>query len=81
MAGKRIYDTDPSKSLSPLSGAQSANNDKLVIFDVDANETKRIDRSQLGLAIAGDLGGASGSFTTVDGKTVTVVAGLITSIV
>lgn len=55
MAGKRIYDTDPTKSLAPLSGAQSANDDKLVIFDVDANETKRIDRSQLAAGLVGDL--------------------------
>lgn len=75
MAGKRIPDLDP------LSGAASANDDKFVVYDVDAGVTKRMDRSQVGVAIAGDLGGASGSFTTVDGKTVTVVAGLITSIV
>jgi hypothetical protein len=31
--------------------------------------------------MAGDLGGANGSFTTTDGKTVPVVGGLITSIV
>lgn len=81
MAGKRIYDTDPTKSLAPLSAAQSANDDKFVVFDTSVSETKRMDRSQVALAIAGDLGGASGSFTTVDGKTVTVVGGLITSIV
>lgn len=75
MAGTRI------PNLDPLSGAASANDDKFVVFDVSDNETKRMDRSQVGLAIAGDLGGASGSFTTVDGKTVTVVAGLITAIV
>ena len=75
MAGKRIPDLDP------LSGAASANDDKFVVFDTSAGESKRIDRSQLGLAIAGDLGGTNGSFTTVDGKTVTVIGGLITSIV
>jgi hypothetical protein len=75
MAAKRIPD------LTAIAGASTANNDNLVIFDTDANETKRILRSQLALALAGDLGGASGSFTTVDGKTVTVSAGLITSIV
>lgn len=75
MAGKRILDLDP------LSGAASANDDKFVVFDASEGVTKRMDRSQVGAAIAGDLGGASGSFTTVDGKTVTVVAGLITSIV
>jgi hypothetical protein len=75
MPAKRIPD------LNPIAGASTANDDNLVIFDTDANETKRILRSQLALALAGDLGGASGSFTTVDGKTVTVSAGLITSIV
>lgn len=74
MPGQRIPD------LTAIAGANTANNDSLVIFDADANTTKRILRSQLGLAIAGDLGGASGSFTTTDGKTVTVVGGLITSI-
>lgn len=74
MPAKRIPD------LTAISGASTANDDNLVIFDTDANETKRILRSQLGLALAGDLGGASGSFTTVDGKTVTVVGGLITGI-
>lgn len=75
MPGKRIT------ALTALSGAASANNDDLVIFDADADETKRISRSQLALGMAGDLGGANGSFTTTDGKTVTVVGGLITSIV
>ena len=74
MPAKRI------PQLTAISGASTANDDNLVIFDTDANETKRILRSQLGLALAGDLGGASGSFTTVDGKTVTVVGGLITGI-
>ena len=49
MAGKRIPDLDP------LSGAASANNDKLVIFDADASTTKRIDRSQLAAGLVGDL--------------------------
>lgn len=49
MAGKRIPDLDP------LSGAASANNDKLVIFDVDADTSKRIDRSQLAAGLVGDL--------------------------
>jgi len=75
MPGKRIKDLDP------LSGAGSANDDDVVIFDSDADTTKRISRSQLALGMAGDLGGANGSFTTTDGKTVTVVGGLITNIV
>lgn len=75
MPGKRISE------LTALSGAGSANNDDLVIYDADAGTTKRISRSQLALGLAGDLGGASGSFTTADAKTVTVVGGLITSIV
>ena len=75
MPGSRITD------LTALSGAASANNDDLLIFDTDADVTKRISRSQLALGMAGDLGGANGSFTTTDGKTVTVVGGLITSIV
>lgn len=49
MAGKRIPDLDP------LSGASSANDDKLVIYDVDAGVTKRIDRSQLAAGLVGDL--------------------------
>lgn len=74
MAGKRIPDLDP------LSGAASAGDDKFVVYDASEGVTKRMDRAQVGIALAGDLGGASGSFTTVDGKTVVVGAGLITSI-
>jgi len=55
MSGTRIYDPYPPKSLAPLSAAQSANDDKLVIFVVDANESKRIDRSQLAAGLVGDL--------------------------
>jgi len=74
MPGKRIPD------LTAIAGASTANDDNLVIFDTSENTTKRVLRSQLGLAIAGDLGGASGTFTSADGKTVTVVGGLITAI-
>ena len=74
MAAKRI------PALTVLTGAQSATDDKLVIFDATANETKAITRQELGRGLIGDLGGASGSFTTVDGKTVTVVGGVITAI-
>lgn len=49
MAGKRIPDLDP------LSGAQSANDDKLVIYDASTASTKRIDRSQLAAGLVGDL--------------------------
>lgn len=49
MPGSRI------KDLTALSGAASANNDDLVIFDTDADETKRISRSQLADGLVGDL--------------------------
>lgn len=49
MAGKRIPDLDP------LSGAASANDDKLVIYDSSTTTTKRIDRSQLAAGLVGDL--------------------------
>lgn len=49
MPGSRIPD------LTALSGAGSANNDDLVIFDTDAGVTKRISRSQLAVGLVGDL--------------------------
>lgn len=49
MPGTRI------SGLTAVSGANSANNDDLVIFDTDADETKRISRSQLADGLAGDL--------------------------
>lgn len=49
MPGKRITD------LTALSGANSANNDDLVIFDTTAGETKRISRSQLAEGMIDDL--------------------------
>jgi len=49
MPGKRISE------LTALSGAGSANNDDVVIFDTPAGETKRISRSQLADGLVGDL--------------------------
>lgn len=49
MPAKRIPD------LTAISGASTANDDNLVIFDTDANETKRILRSQLAAGLVGDL--------------------------
>jgi hypothetical protein len=49
MPAKRI------SQLDPIAGASTANNDNLVIFDTDANQTKRILRSQLAIGLAGDL--------------------------
>lgn len=53
MAAKRIPD------LTAISGASTANDDNLVIFDTDANETKRILRSQLAEALASDISSMS----------------------
>lgn len=49
MPGKRISE------LTALSGAASANNDDLVVFDADAGETKRISRSQLAEGMQADV--------------------------
>ena len=49
MAGQRIPD------LTAVTGANTANNDSLLIFDADANVTKRILRSQLAIGLTGDL--------------------------
>jgi hypothetical protein len=49
MPGKRISE------LTALSGAGSANDDDVVIFDTTASETKRISRSQLADGLVGDL--------------------------
>ena len=49
MPGKRISE------LTALSGAASANNDDLLIFDSGAGETKRISRSQLAEGMVPDL--------------------------
>jgi hypothetical protein len=74
MAAKRI------PQLDAISGVSTANDDNLVIYDTSAGATKRILRSQLALGMAGDFGGATGTFTTADSKTVTVVGGIITEI-
>lgn len=49
MTNKRI------PQLDALTGAGSANDDNLVIFDTSTDTTKRILRSQLGIGIVGDL--------------------------
>ena len=49
MPGQRIPD------LTAVTGANTANNDSLLIFDADANATKRILRSQLAIGLTGDL--------------------------
>lgn len=49
MARKRI------PQLDALTGAASANDDNLVIFDTSTNTTKRILRSQLAIGLVGDL--------------------------
>jgi lysophospholipase L1-like esterase len=49
MPGKRISE------LTALSGAGSANNDDVIIFDTTASETKRISRSQLAEGMTPDL--------------------------
>lgn len=49
MPGQRIPD------LTAVTGANTANNDSLLIFDADANTTKRILRSQLAVGLTGDL--------------------------
>jgi hypothetical protein len=49
MAGIRI------PQLTPLSGAASASNDDLVIYDASLNVTNRISRSQLAIGLANDL--------------------------
>jgi hypothetical protein len=58
MPGKRISE------LTALSGAGSANNDDVLIFDVDAGETKRISRSQLADGLVGDLPYVPAGFVT-----------------
>jgi hypothetical protein len=51
MAAKRI------PALTVLTGAQSATDDKVVIFDVTADETKAITRVELAKGLAIDLAG------------------------
>ena len=49
MSGTRI------SGLTAISGANTANDDDLVIFDTSADTTKRISRSQLATGMVGDL--------------------------
>jgi len=49
MTAKRISE------LTVITGANTANDDNLVIFDTSASETKRILRSQLAAGLVGDL--------------------------
>ena len=51
MTAKRI------PALTVLTGAQSATDDKLVIFDATADETKAITRQELAKGLAVDLAG------------------------
>ena len=65
MPGKRITD------LTALSGANSANNDDLVIFDATASETKRISRSQLAEGMQADVQVLSNKTLALGSNTVT----------
>ena len=49
MSGSRV------PALTAISGANTANDDDLIIFDTSTNTTKRISRSQLAVGMAGDL--------------------------
>lgn len=74
MANKRI------PQLDALTGAASANDDNLVIFDTSTDTTKRILRSQLAIGMATDLAGAglendgTGKIRVIPGSRVTSVA-------
>jgi len=50
MTAKRI------PGLTAISGASTANDDDFLIFDTDADTTKRISRSQLAAAVGADMG-------------------------
>jgi hypothetical protein len=65
MPGKRISE------LTALSGAGSANNDDVVIFDADASETKRISRSQLAEGMQTDVQVFSNKTLSLGSNTVT----------
>jgi len=65
MPGKRISE------LTALSGAGSANNDDVVIFDVDASVTKRISRSQLAEGMQTDVQVLSNKTIDADNNTIT----------
>jgi hypothetical protein len=69
MTAKRI------PALTVLTGAQSATDDKLVIFDATANETKAITRRELAKGMVGDLADDLAAYQRVqnfsgDGSTV-----------
>ena len=49
MSGSRV------PALTAISGANTANDDDLIIFDTSTDTTKRISRSQLAVGMAGDL--------------------------
>lgn len=65
MPGKRISE------LTALSGAGSANNDDVLIFDADASETKRISRSQLAEGMQADVQVLSNKTIDADANTIT----------
>lgn len=65
MPGKRISE------LTALSGAGSANNDDVVIFDATASETKRISRSQLAEGMQADVQVLSNKTLALGSNTVT----------
>lgn len=74
MPAKRI------PQLTAISGASTANDDNLVIFDTSTDTTKRILRSQLAIGMATDLAGAglendgTGKIRVIPGSRVTSVA-------
>jgi hypothetical protein len=74
MANKRIPELDA------LTGAATANDDSIVIFDASTNITKRILRSQLAIGMASDLAGSglendgTGKLRVIPGSAVTSVA-------
>jgi hypothetical protein len=61
MAGSRIV------GLTAIAGVDTANDDDLIIFDADADATKRISRSQFAIALSGDLPFTAGG--TLDATT------------
>ena len=69
MPGSRI------PALTALSGANSANDDDIVIFDTSADTTKRISRSQLATGMVGAL-----PFTPAGTVTATTVLTAVTEI-
>jgi hypothetical protein len=65
MPGKRIPE------LPALSGATSANDDDIVVFDTSGNETKRISRSQLAEGMQADVQVLSNKTIDADANTIT----------